>query len=252
MANSFVGNVFNPHIDFQLASKGKMKYTDTFRRFFGETEMNAEPHVSGFGVIFFTKLPEPIDDATNANYLTAVTPNVSLPDITLDSIDYEGRDGGQWHVPGRITVSNDLSMTMWELRGMPTYSTLARWITLMRNPIYGFMTDTEWRQANYKGRLMYCSCTPDLEVQIAKVYSGIWPTSLQDSKFSQNDSQQERIEYEVSFKFDHYPYSSTAINQQAQAMITSMSSQLTTIIQGKYEIAKGSTSTSFGTGGAGA
>ena len=249
MANSFIGSVFNPHIDFQLASKNKMKYTDTFRRFFGETEMNAEPHITGFGVLFFTKLPEPIDDAQNANYLTAITPTIDIPDITLNSIDYEGRDGGQWHVPGSITVGGDLTLTMWELRGVPTYSTLSRWVHLMRNPIYGFMTDTTWEQRNYKGRLMYVSCTPDLEVQIAKVYTGIWPTNLNDSVLKQEAATQDRVEYSVTFKFDHYPYSSAAINAQAQSMITSMTSQITTVIEQKYNIAKGSTSSSFGAGG---
>lgn len=61
-------------------------------------------------------------------------------------------------------MNGDLTINFWEMRGIPVYRMIARWIHIMRNPHYGFMTDTEWRQANYKGKLMYVICTPDLEV----------------------------------------------------------------------------------------
>lgn len=247
LINDFIGSVINPAVDFHEQARGKIKYTDTFRRFFGETENNAEPMITGFGIIYFTKLPEPLDDATNANYLTAMTTQLDIPDMTVDSIDYEGRDGGQWHVPGAVKMSSDLTLNLWEMRGAVTYSMISRWIHIMRNPIFGFMTESTWKQQNYKGRLMYVVCTPDLEVQVAKVYSGIWPTDLRDSAFKM-DQNQDKIEYSVTFKFDHYPYTSVDINAQAQQMVRNTVSNLNTIISGKYEIAKGSVSDSFGTG----
>ena len=247
MSNPYAPGTYNPHVQFHEQAKGKIQYTDTFRRFFGETENNANPMITGFGVVFFTKLPAPIDDAINANYITAMTSSVDIPDMTVDAITYEGRDGGAWHVPGAVKMGGDLTLNMWEMRGAVTYSIIARWIQIMRNPIYGFMAETTWRQENYKGRLMYVICTPDLEVQIAKVYSGIWPTDLRDSALKY-DNNQDKVEYSVTFKFDHYPYTSTEIVNQAQSMIKQTVSNLTTIVQNKYNIAGGSVSNSFGTG----
>ena len=247
--NPNIGTVINPAVDFHEQARGKIKYTDTFRRFFGETEQNAEPMITGFGIIFFTKLPDPLDDAINANYLTAMTTQLDIPDMTVDSVDYEGRDGGQWHVPGAVKMGSDLTLNLWEMRGAVTYSMISRWIHIMRNPMFGFMTESTWRQRNYKGRLLYAICTPDLEVQLAKVYSGIWPTDLRDSAFKMDQSQ-DKIEYSVTFKFDHYPYTSIEINSQAQALVRSAVSNLNTIISGKYAIARGTSTTSFGTGAA--
>ena len=119
------------------------------------------------------------------------------------------------------------------MEGVPTYRILARWIHIMRNPIYGFMTDVSWKQANYKGKLMYIICTPDLQVQMAKVYSGIWPTDLRDSAFKY-DQNQDKIEYQVTFKFDHYPYTSPEINQQAQSLLKQSISVLNGVIGRKY------------------
>lgn len=202
----FAGAI-NPHVALHEEALGRIKYPDTFRRFFGEPSMNAEPMISGFGIIFFTKLPDPLNDAMNCNYLTAMTTQLDLPDMTMDAITYEGRDGGQWHVPGAVKMSSDLSLNLWEMVGVPTYRILARWCHIMRNPHYGFMTDVSWEQKNYKGQLMYVICSPDLEVQMAKVYSGIWPVDLRDSAYKY-DQNQEKIEYQVTFKFDHYPYTS--------------------------------------------
>jgi len=36
---------------------------------------------------------------------------------------------------------------------------------------------------------------------MAKVYSGIWPTNLQDSAYKM-DQNQDKVEYSVTFKFD--------------------------------------------------
>ena len=211
-----------------------MKYPDTFRRFFGETAMNAEPMITGFGILFFTDLPEPLEaEAGDADYLTAMTTSLDVPDMSVDVITYEGRDGGQWHVPGAVKMGGALSLNMWEMRGALTHRIIGTWIHIMRNPHYGFMTETTWRQKNYKGKLTYAICNPDLEVQVAKVYSGIWPTNLRDSAFKM-DQNQEKIEYQVEFQFDHYPYTSQAIVEGAQGLVNQTIHSLGTIVNRKF------------------
>lgn len=53
---------------------------------------------------------------------------------------------------------------MWEMAGIPTYTILSQWYQLLRNPHYGFMSETTWYHSNYKGQLMYVACTPDMHV----------------------------------------------------------------------------------------
>lgn len=68
---------------------------------------------------------------------------------------------------------------------------------------------------------------------MAKVYSGIWPTNLQDSQFKY-DTAQEKVQFQVTFQFDHYPYTSPAINTQAQMLVSESISTLNGIISTKY------------------
>ena len=49
--------------------------------------------ITGFGVIFFTQLPQPLNQSINTNYLTAMTTQLDIPDMTQDAITYEGRNG---------------------------------------------------------------------------------------------------------------------------------------------------------------
>lgn len=73
---------------------------DIFRRFLGEHSGGTDPMITGFGIVFFTKLPDGVNKTlntpANTNWLTAMTYSMDLPDLTIDSVDYEGRDGGQW------------------------------------------------------------------------------------------------------------------------------------------------------------
>lgn len=73
---------------------------------------------------------------------------------------------------------------------------------------------------------------------MAKVYSGIWPTDLRDSAFKY-DQNQDKIEYQVTFKFDHYPYTSVEINKQAESLLQSSISVLNGVIDQKYADAAG-------------
>lgn len=214
---------------------------DIFRRFLGEQSGGRDPLITGFGVVFFTALPKGLATGADANlygnWLSAMTTTFNLPDMEIGVIEYEGRDGGKWYVPGAATTSGDISLNLVEMDDAPAYFILSKWYHLLRNPHYGFMSETMWKHENYKGQLLYAMCTPDLVVRVAKVYNGIWPTSLKDSVFKYDQSQ-EKIEYEVTLKFDHYPYSSPEITSAAQQKIDTMQDQIHSAVEGQFKIAK--------------
>ena len=230
---------YNP---WMLMSKdhSTYKYPDKFRKFFGEHSNNADPMISGFGMVFFTKLPPSLNNPENSNLLTALTTNVTIPDMSLDPIEYEGRDGGKWSVPGAIRIENTLTLNMWELVGVPCHKLISAWVTLMRNPQYGYMTDIDWKQDLYKGKMLYCTCTPDMKVQFAKVYPGIWPLDVKESPFGYEQGQQDKIAFDVQFRFDHYPYTSPEIIASAQAMVTQSLDAVNRTVVSKYDDAAGS------------
>lgn len=224
----------NPYLAAEL-DYTTYRYPDRFRKFFGEHSNNADPMISGFGVVFFTYLPSVLNSNQNKQILTALCTNTQFPGMTVNVEEYAGRDGGRWRVPTTIAMSGqDITLHFWELVGIPVYRLIASWITLLRNPQYGYMTEINWRQSEYKGKLMYCACTPDMKVQYAKVYGGIMPTNLSDNSFDSNIENQAKVEYDVTFSFDHYPYSSTEITSQAQNMVDLMLSESDTVIRTKY------------------
>lgn len=234
---------YNPFVNINSAIFGSdtnnkpqfEKRRDIFRRFLGEQAGGRDPFVTGFGIVFFTKMPAAISEETKnkAGWLSAMCTSFELPDLTIDSIDYEGRDGGQWHVPGAAKMGNDLTMNLWEMDTAPTYRILAEWIQLMRNPHYGFMSNTTWKHENYKGQIAYAACLPDLSVRFVKVYNGVWPTELKDSAFKY-DNNQDKVEFSCSFKFDHYPYCTPEIHTAVANKVASLHSEIVKQTEKQY------------------
>ena len=242
----FWGSAYNAFVNVSSALEGGhhnmpnfLGRRDAFRRFLGEHQGGRDPFITGFGIVFFTKMPEALADTNNykGSWLSAMCTSFELPDLTIDSIDYEGRDGGQWHVPGAAKMGNDLTMNLWEMDTAPTYRILAEWIQLMRNPHYGFMSNTTWKQQNYKGQIAYAACLPDLSVRFVKVYNGVWPTELKDSAFKY-DNNQDKVEFSCSFKFDHYPYCTPEIHNAVEQRVKDLHSDITKSVQAQYNHGK--------------
>lgn len=230
---------YNPFIEMEQ-DHSSYKYPDRFRKFFGEHSQNAEPMVSGFGMVFFTYLPPSISDTQNKYILTALCNNISVPGMSISAIEYDARDGGKWSVPGQATMdSNEITLQMWELVGIPIHKLISAWVSLLRNPQYGYMTEVSWQQANYKGKMLYCTCTPDMKVQYAKVYGGVWPTAIKDDAFNYDQASQDKVQFDVTFRFDHYPYTSPAIVSSAQSMVDAALEDVYTTVSTKYTDAAG-------------
>jgi len=230
-----MANEFNPWLEMS-SDHSSYRYPDRYRQFFGEHSNNADPMISGFGFVFFTVLPPKLRSVENAHLLGALVNTITVPDITLNNIEYAGRDGGKWGVPGDVVMGGQtISMNFTELVGIPVHKLLSAWVTLMRNPQYGFMSEIDWKQEQYKGRITYCTCTPDLKVQFAAVYAGIYPTSIKDDAFGYDKTSQQAINIEAVFQFDHYPYKSNEITSSAQQMVDEVRSSLNPVVQGKYD-----------------
>lgn len=224
----------NPYISAEL-DHSNYRYPDRFRKFFGEHSNNADPMINGYGMVFFQYLPSQISNQDNKKLITALCTNFTGPGMTISTEQYGGRDGGKWAVPTVANMdSNEITLHFWELVGLPVYKLISAWVSLLRNPQYGYMTDIQWRQSQYKGKMMYCSCTPDMKVQYAKVYSGIMPLKINDDAFNGDIENQGKIEFDVTFSFDHYPYSSTDIINNAQTMVDTMLSEVDNVVSTKY------------------
>lgn len=210
----------NPYLSLYNKAKGATTVPDTFRGFFGGNVDAVDPMIKGFGMVFFTKLPAKLADPNTTSVLTALATSVNIPDGQLEMIEYAARDGGKWYVPGNFVMSgNSITIHFWEMLNLPIYNTFASWISMIRSAHYGYMADVEWKQSEYKGKLIYAVCDPNLKVRFAKAYSGIVPKSIKDDSFNSEIGTQEKIEYDIEFQFDHYPYTSEAIISSAQSWV---------------------------------
>lgn len=215
---------------------------DKFRKFFGtHRQAGWDPMITGYGVVFFPEIPTVVSTgAETPNTLQALAVMTNIPSFRAETIEYEGRDGGKWFVPGKMGMSgNTVTVKFWEMAGLPIYKILSRWVTLLRNPHAGFMTDTNWNQAQYKGRMVYCSCTPDMVVQFAKCYAGIMPLDIKDELFGGEINAQDKIEYECEFQFDHYPYTSPGLIDAAQKLVNNMVGEVGSNIESELATCSG-------------
>ena len=217
---------------------------DTFRKFFGTNRQAGwDPMIGGYGIVYFPELPVHVaSGSTTAHTLMSLAVMTNIPSIRVEAVEYEGRDGGKWYVPGKLGMSgNTITVKFWEMAGLPIYKIISKWVTLLRNPHAGFMTDVNWNQSAYKGRMVYCSCTPDMRVQFAKCYDGVMPLDINDEIFGGEITTQDKIEFECEFQFDHYPYTSPDLISAAQAQVDSMVSHVEDNISSELATCTGQT-----------
>ena len=237
------GSIMNPFMTF--TPPASPNGIDPFRKFFGTHRAAGwDPMIGGYGMVFFPEIPTHVaSGVTSAYTLMSLAVMTNIPSLRMEAVEYEGRDGGKWYVPGKLVMSgNTVTLKFWEMAGLPIYKIISKWVTLLRNPHAGFMTDVNWNQSAYKGRMIYCACTPDMRVHFAKCYAGVMPLDIKDEIFGGEITSQDKIEYECEFQFDHYPYTSTDLVASTQSLVDAVVARVEMNISSELATCAGRTS----------
>ena len=201
----------------------KYNYSDRMRRMFGGEKTFIDPYTTGYHFVYFFP-PDTIGQEVG-QFLTTVCQSVTIPNYTVQAIEYTGLNGMKWEVPGLVALNQQtFDCTFTEMAGLPITQIMGRWVTIFRNVLYGISdpsAQNTYSQGAYKGKAVYATTLPDgLTVQFAAVFTGVFPLSIPTDKFGSDVTNHDKVEHSISFSFDQM-LTGTAAESYARTLVQS-------------------------------
>lgn len=186
------------------------------RNFGGTVAGVADPYLTGYHFIYFSKLPADLADyagievADITNLLSGACLSVTPPGGTLNKVEFTGLGGVKWAVPGNIDYGNSVSVKFLEFNGLPMLNIFHGWIKMMRDYRTGTanIEDTEtlsgYSKGTYAGLMYYWTTAPDAKtVEYYACYDGVFPTKDPQDLFTSDVETVGRLDVEIEFNVDY-------------------------------------------------
>jgi hypothetical protein len=186
------------------------------RNFGGTVAGVADPYLTGYHFIYFSKLPAALADyaglevADITNLLSGACLSVTPPGGTLNKVEFTGLGGVKWAVPGNIDYGNSVSVKFLEFNGLPMLNIFHGWIKMMRDYRTGTanIDDTEslsgYSKGTYAGLMYYWTTAPDAKtVEYYACYDGVFPTKDPQDLFTSDVETVGRLDVEIEFNVDY-------------------------------------------------
>ena len=208
---------------------------NVFTRKFGGTNVGVgDPYLTGYGFIWFDKLPGALTDYTSQtvaglgtlsdikSILSAACTSVTPPGWTISPVEMPGLGGVKWQVPGAIEQANEITLQFIEMNRVPIQSIITSWAKMIRDYRTG-VTDISdgdegdgFTKSSYAGLLYYWTTAPDGKtVEFARAYDGVFPTKEPGDLFSTDIETVGRLDMEIPFSLD-YPWSEPWVYEKCQ------------------------------------
>lgn len=192
------------------------------RKFGGTSYGVADPYVTGYHFIWFSKLPEDLPKYTadyNSglsnidsihNILAASCLSVTPPGGTLNKIEFTGLGGIKWSVPGNIDYGTSVSIKFLEFNKTPILDIMHGWVKLIRDYRTGvteLIDGSEgdgYTKSKYAGLMYYWTTAPDAKtVEYFACYDGMFPLKDPQDLFSSDVETIGRLDLEIEFNVDY-------------------------------------------------
>lgn len=193
------------------------------RNFGGTTKGAADPLITGYHFITFSKLPAflvtsygdrtPGDRGTlrlsdMQNILSAAALAVTLPSSRLNHVDLTGLGGIKWTVPTNIDIDTSFNVKFLEFGATPIYNIIHAWIQLIRSYNTGLSAFSSGKNTdnkyNYAGTAYYFTTSPDLQdINFFACFDGIYPVIDPSREFGHDIETIGKLDIEIEFKFDY-------------------------------------------------
>jgi len=187
------------------------------RNFGGTVAGVADPYITGYHFVYFTKLPAALpkyaslsDVGTIQNLLAGACLSVTPPGGTLNKVEFTGLGGIKWAVPANIDYGNSVSVKFLEFNGTPILNIMHGWVKMIRDYRTG-TTDliegeqlTGYSKSSYAGLMYYWTTAPDAKtVEYYACYDGLFPTKDPQDLFTSDVETVGRLDVEIEFNVDY-------------------------------------------------
>lgn len=220
MPNPFLNSKFN-----------KYDHPDSLRTIFGGNSTFIDPYTTGYHYISFY-LPQKLENSYG-KFLNTVCLSVTIPGITVNTIEYNGTNNAHWIYPGTVEYDDRrFTCKFIEFAGLPILEIMGSWVNIFRNMIYGIADPDNGgtSQVDFKGRALYATTLFDGKtVQFAAAFTGVFPTKIPTDAFSSEKTSHEKVEHDIQFSFDQMYTGSNAITSAQNFVDTFRGNSITHI-----------------------
>lgn len=187
------------------------------RSFGGTTAGVADPYLTGYHFIYFSRLPTALTDYAGISDLGAIKNlmsgaclSVTPPGGTLNKVEFTGLGGIKWAVPGNIDYGNSVSIKFLEFNGTPILNLMHGWIKMIRDYRTGVSNLQDnaqgrgYSKSTYAGIMYYWTTSLDGKtVEYYAAYDGVFPTKDPQDLFTSDVETVGRLDVEIEFNVDY-------------------------------------------------
>lgn len=186
-------------------------YDNIFSRSFGGTNEDyvVDPFISGFGYVYFV-LPTAVfgsSNATQAEYiLSASCRQLTLNDVTLDSVADEVQGGIKANYPTKLTLPDTLQAQFLADMNGDVVRVLGQWVNAIRDMRYGAanLVDKSYSKKNYSSIIYYIVTKPDGLTPIdGFAFTGCFPKKFPLEQYSFEIATNDKKLISVDFTVDY-------------------------------------------------
>jgi len=196
-------------------------------RHFGGSAPNvaADPYISGYHYIRFTKLPIGLANAIRVGHasptvggeemikvmLSGACLSVTPPGGTLNKTEFTGIGGLKWAVPTNMDYGTSVTVKFLEFSHLPIMSIISGWFRSIRDTktgtsAYGGILaggPEGYTKSAYTGTMFYWTTKPDgTTVEYSACYTGMFPLKDPHDLFTGDLTAVDKLEIDIEFNVD--------------------------------------------------
>lgn len=197
---------------------------------------NYDPLLTGYGFIFWVKVPKFMDQIFPSNVFKDFTQKNfkslgGLSDIDLQTANVtQGFGANELHFAGTIQKGNtEFTLKHQEFSGSPVGTLYKAWTTGIRDPetdiaTYPKMFNMDYSAANHTGQLLYVATRPDANnvskniVEFACMWTNVMPKRVPIGHFNFDIGSRDQVEIEMPFSGDFHM--SAGIDEYAKELLS--------------------------------
>ena len=191
------------------------------RNFGGTVKGVADPYISGYHFIHFTKIPDQTE--TYAKYADGGRASLSKDEIiklfdasclsvtppggTLNKAEFTGLGGTKFSVPTNVDYGNTLTIKFLEYSAVPILSAVSGWVRMIRDYRTGVSrldaNADAYTKSAYAGAVLYWTTKPDgVTVEQSAFYTGVFPTKDPLDLYTGDLTAVDKLEVDIEFNVD--------------------------------------------------
>ena len=163
--------------------------------------------------------------------LSALCQRVTPPTVTLNKTTQTGIGGKKWSTPSNIDVGDTVTVSFFEVSGMPITKIISAWVDMIRDMRTGtsLIEQDDYTKKKYSATGIYFLTKPDGKtMEMAYYFTGMFPQKKPTDSLSLDVATNDKVDMDIDFNADNVwehrnDGKQTFIQQKCETLIQTIS-----------------------------